>query len=260
MGTAMGYGAGGHRADTELDLPPGFRGVPLREYKTALTHAAGLAASEGAGTLVFVRRFDRVEFAVVLEPEEPLGSARRAVYAVQNAAADALTAHLPPEKLVTFDWPDTVRIDGGIVGGLTFAAPDDARADAVPDWIVVGVELRAVVPLRGAGANQHDVHAVAGTGLDIEGVELIDGNPLIESFARHLMLQFDHWRSAGFAAVERAYLERLGEARARRRAISVTGDLVERGLVGDEVIARHDLAAALAVPRWRDPATGEPWL
>ena len=35
----------------------------------------------GAGTLVYVGRFDLAEFAVVLEPEEPLRTARRALYA-----------------------------------------------------------------------------------------------------------------------------------------------------------------------------------
>jgi len=35
----------------------------------------------GAGTLVWVRRYDLVEFAVVLEPDEPLVSARRAFFA-----------------------------------------------------------------------------------------------------------------------------------------------------------------------------------
>ena len=79
------------RADAAgLDLPPGYRAIALREYKDAMAHAKAIAATDGAGTLVFVRRFDTVEFAVVLEPEEPLGEARRAIYAIMNAVADAL--------------------------------------------------------------------------------------------------------------------------------------------------------------------------
>ena len=62
----------------------------------------------GAGTLVFVGRFDLVEFAVVLEPDEPLRTARRAFYAGMAALADALAAHAPPEKPIAFDWPDAI--------------------------------------------------------------------------------------------------------------------------------------------------------
>ena len=47
----------------------------------AFAHATTIAAEAGAGTLVHVGRFDLVEFAVVLEPEEPLRTARRAFYA-----------------------------------------------------------------------------------------------------------------------------------------------------------------------------------
>src|SRR5882672_7396746 len=88
-----------------LDLPPPYRLVTLREVGDAFTHATGIAAEQRAGTLVHVGRFDLVEFAVVLEPEEPLWTARRAVYAGLCALADALAVHAPPEKPITFEWP-----------------------------------------------------------------------------------------------------------------------------------------------------------
>src|SRR3954452_5298683 len=100
-----------------LDLPPPFRLVTLREVGDAFAHACSIAAEAGAGTLVHVGRFDLAEFAVVLEPEEPLHLARRAFYAGMVALANALAVHAPPEKPIAFDWPDTVRVDGGIVGG-----------------------------------------------------------------------------------------------------------------------------------------------
>src|SRR5262249_48710247 len=79
-----------------LDLPPPFRLVTLREVGDAFAHATRVAAEQGAGTLVYVGRFDLAEFAVVLEPEEPLETARRALYAGLNALADALAVHAPP--------------------------------------------------------------------------------------------------------------------------------------------------------------------
>src|SRR6201986_1518035 len=104
-------------AAAALDLPTVYRLVTLREVGDAFAHAQAIAAEEGAGTLVYVGRFDLAEFAVVLEPEEPLETARRALYAGIVALADALAVHAPPERPITFDWPDAVRVNGGLVGG-----------------------------------------------------------------------------------------------------------------------------------------------
>src|SRR5262249_19292284 len=78
-----------------LDLPRPFRLVTLREAGDAFAHATTIAAEAGAGTLVWVGRFDLVEFALVLEPDEPLATARRAFYAGMAALADALLVHAP---------------------------------------------------------------------------------------------------------------------------------------------------------------------
>ena len=80
-----------------LALPPPFSLVTLRESGDAFAHACRIAGEAGAGTLVGVGRFDLVEFAVVLEPEEPLRSARRAFYAGMAALADAIAANGPAE-------------------------------------------------------------------------------------------------------------------------------------------------------------------
>src|SRR6185312_9531876 len=117
-----------------LDLPPPFRLVRLREVGDAFTHASTHAAELGAGTLVFVGRFDVAEFAVVMEPDEPLPSARLAFYAGMVALCDALAGLAPPEKPITIGWPDAVRIDGGLVGGGRLAWPRHADQSAVPEW------------------------------------------------------------------------------------------------------------------------------
>ena len=110
-------------AEPTLDLPPGYTLVALREYGDAFAHGCKIAGEAGAGTLVWVRRYDLVEFAVVLEPAEPLTSARRAFFAGMNAAADAIAVHCPPERDVAFVWPDTILFDGGLLGGA-FARSD----------------------------------------------------------------------------------------------------------------------------------------
>ena len=106
-----------------LDLPPPFRLVTLREVGDAFAHATSVAAEEGAGTLVYVGRFDLVEFAVVLEPEEPLRTARRALYAGLAALADALAVHAPPERPIFVDqFRDTIPdydLRHAVPGGMT---------------------------------------------------------------------------------------------------------------------------------------------
>src|SRR5260370_6808247 len=98
-----------------LDLPPAFRLVSLREVGDAFAHAQGIAAEEGAGTLVWVGRFDVVEFAVGLEPDEPLAEARRAFYAGMAALDAALAVHAPPEHPIHLASPDPVPAHRALV-------------------------------------------------------------------------------------------------------------------------------------------------
>src|ERR1700681_2521574 len=119
-------------AKPALALPPPFRLVSLREVGDSFAHAMRVAPREGAGTLVHVGRFDLAELAVVLEPEEPLRSARRALYTGLCALGDALAARAPPEKPISFDWPDAIRVDGGLVGGVRLAWPAAAADENEP--------------------------------------------------------------------------------------------------------------------------------
>lgn len=235
-----------------LDLPPPFRGVALREVGDAFAHAIKIAADSGAGTLVHVGRFDLVEFAVILEPEEPLHTARRALYAGLSALADALAAHAPPEKPISFDWPDAIRVDGGRLGGARLAWPAGAQENAQPLWLVFGATIRtATVDDREAG-----LHPFA-TALDVEGFDL-GSRGLLEGFARHLMVAVDAWEQEGFAEVARRYLSRLTPEKGMRSVIDDNGDLLMRR--EGKTVERRPLVPALAARSWLDPTTGEPRL
>src|SRR5260370_7346062 len=85
-----------------LDLPPGYTLVALRELGDAFAHGCEIAAEAGAGTLIWVRRYDLVEFSVVLEPAEPLPPARRALFAPINPVAPPFPPHCPPPPDVRF--------------------------------------------------------------------------------------------------------------------------------------------------------------
>ena len=239
-------------AKQTLDLPPGYSLVALREYGDAFTHGCAIAPEAGAGTLVWVRRYDLVEFAVVLEPDEPLASARRALFAGMNAVADAIAAHCPPEREVNFGWPDAILFDGGLLGGARLGWPEDCAEGEVPSWLVLGVILRA--------ADMAHVEAVqAGASLLSEGFELIDTDTIIESFARHLMTAFDRWNERGFEAIARDYLERLPKNKAaERRGIDVNGDLLVSLPAGSGAPARDNLVDALGRAAWYDPQARGP--
>ena len=97
--------------------------------RDAFAHAIEIAEESGAGTLTYVGRFDLAEFAVVFEPSEFLPTARCAFYTAMVALSDALRAYAPPSKEVVIDWPDTIRIDGGIVRGRRLGWPLSAKED-----------------------------------------------------------------------------------------------------------------------------------
>jgi biotin-(acetyl-CoA carboxylase) ligase len=227
-----------------LDLPPPFRLMALREAGDAFGHACAHAVELGAGTLVFVGRFDLAEFAVVLEPEEALASARRSFYAGMTALADALSALAPPETPITIEWPDRLEVGRGLVGGGRLGWPPRADEQARPDWLVFGAVIR-LVPMRSGKAALPS----RWTSLADEGFEEVGAERLIEGFARHLMVAIDRWQEGDFGVIARDYLARLRSEPAVRRGIDASGNLRIRR-PGGERIACLDLRAALTAPSW----------
>lgn len=237
-----------------IHLPPPFTLVRLRESGDAFAHACRIAPKSGAGTLVYVGRFDLAEFAVVLEPAEPLRSARRAFYAGMVALTDALRAYAPPSKSITIGWPDAVSVDGGLVGGGRMGWPFAADEDTPPPWLVFGAMIRTVA----MNDNDPGVHPLA-SALDQEGFGEAGAAQITESFARHLMLALDGWRVDGFDSVARDYLTRVPRERQTIQRIDDCGDVLTRR-IGTDMIERSDLVQALATPSWLDPALGGPRL
>jgi len=234
----------------EPALPPGFSLVALRESGDAFAHACAIAAEAGAATLVWTRRFDIIEFAVVLEPENPLREARLAHYLAMNALADALAVHSPPERPILFRWPDALIYDLGLIGGGRLAWPEGCGEDEVPDWIVFGAMLRATTMTPFALGQ-------SGVGMAEEGFEEVDAVDLIEAFARHLMLGVTHWQADGPKAAARRWLDRLDKVVGTRHGIEPNGDLVATTQAGTE---RRSLNEALTRVDWLDRESGGPKL
>ncbi|HXZ21787.1 MAG TPA: biotin/lipoate--protein ligase family protein [Pseudolabrys sp.] len=237
---------------SELTLPPPFSAVRLREVGDAFAHAISVAADQGAGTLVYVGRFDLAEFAVILEPDEPLAEARLAFYAGMVALADALTAYAQPETSIVIDWPDSLLVNGGLVGGGRLAWPQGIAESEVPPWLVFGGMIRTV-SMTGTEPGLNPLI----TTLEEEGFTDVISGHLVEGFARYFMVAIDSWQERGFGAVAKSYLERLPREQGVRRDIDEHGDLLVRR-IGKADVARQRLLPKLALPVWFDPAAKGP--
>ena len=237
-----------------MHLPPPFTLVRLREVGDAFAHAIKIASASGAGTLVYVGRFDLAEFAIVLEPNEPLRTARRAFHAGMVALTNALRAYAPPNKEVAIDWPDAIRVDGGLVGGGRLGWPKSAKEDEPPPWLVFGAMIRTV-----AMTDKEPGLRPLGSALEQEGFGEAGAVQVTESFARHLMLAIDAWQVDGFGGVAHEYISRLPRERQVSRRIDDNGDLVTHRIGADKT-ERHDLLKALVAPSWLDPKLGGPRL
>ncbi|CAA2140738.1 biotin/lipoate--protein ligase family protein [Methylobacterium bullatum] len=239
--------------DPDLILPPVFSLVVMDGPGSAFDEALDAAASgDATGRLVWRRSAELLDFAVILEPDEPLATARRAFFAGMVALAEAIGAHGPPEIPVTFDWPDTLRFDGARLGGGRLGWPPTCGEGEVPDWLVFSATIIASKAQAGDPGLTPD-----STSLENEGFAVEDGNgAIVESFARHLMKTFAVWDEDGFEAVERRYLRRLadGGPSARIERIDANGEVLADGG------RRHPLVAVLTGVAWRNPLTGEPLL
>jgi biotin-(acetyl-CoA carboxylase) ligase len=229
-----------------LDLPPAFHVVTLREAGDAFGQACRLAPKEGAGTIVWARRFDVVEFAVVLEPEEPLAAARRSLYTGLCALYDTLAVHAPPEKLIQFVWPDAILVDGGLVAGVRIGWPKKTDEKSPPAWLVFGAMVRTAI--MGAAEPGSRPQSAA---LEEEGFEELESGRLIETFARHLMVWVDVFQQDGFSPVAEHYLKRLLGDTGKEYSIDGVGDLLVRPK-GKLETRKQKLLPALEKLDWYD--------
>ena len=206
-----------------IDLPPPFRVVTLREVGDAFAYAKTIAAELGAGTLVHVGRFDlaRVRGGPRTGGTAANGAAR--VYSSMVALRDALLAHAPPERPITFNWPDAIHVDGGLIGGGRLAWPAGSMEAEPPEWLVFGCCIRTVA----MGVREAGLRPLA-TALAEKGFDDLGSGGLVESFARHLMFAIDGWQADGFAALAGRYVDHLTLEKGSTAALDDNGDLLVR--------------------------------
>lgn len=231
-------------------LPPAYELVVLDREVAAFARAVR-AAPRGLedGTVYWTDRGDRLDLAVVLEPEAPAGPTLEALYVLTVATGDALGALLPPATPLAHAWPGHLLLDGARVGRAKAALAPVAGADSVPPWLVLGLDV-AVGPLGHDPGRRADR-----TSLHEEGGRDVTATALAEAVARHFLRWTGRWLDDGPGPVRAAWnrrCHRRGEEGAlvldgRRVAGRVEG-LAEDGafVVGGERLRLADHLDALA--------------
>jgi BirA family biotin operon repressor/biotin-[acetyl-CoA-carboxylase] ligase len=245
-------------ANSEPQLPPIYRGVGIARggaFAHALDRVAG--GDVEAGTLVWTRRADRLDCAVVLEPDQPLAASLPVVYVALLGLSDALGALGPPNIPVTFGWPDRIEVNGATVGGVRLAVAEArGAADAIPDWMVLGVSVQ----VHGFPDDDSPGLRADRTALHEEGFGEVEALPLLESFSRHFLAWMNTWQDDGFDQVCAAWVARAadydGEVALTVAGEELTGIFTGIDGVGGLLLGMRDgvrrvpLEAALREPSW----------
>lgn len=208
------------------EFPPLLTGIALGGRADPFEKAMSAALTDDidAGTVFYAEDDTTFRTGLVLVPETPLADAAGVVFAAQLGLADALGALAPPEVAVQFDWPDRIKVNGARAGRLRLAAATDDPA-AIPDWLVIGLEL-AIAPLPGDPGTRPDM-----TSLHDEGCVDITAPALIESWARHTLLWVHRFVEDGLGPLHEAWrgkCDLIGEDVAYPEAGTFTG-LDEKG-------------------------------
>lgn len=226
-------------------FPPLLAGMPVKapDQPFARACAEADAGRAGAGDVFWARATNRLDVAIVLEPDVCLQQAMQMQFAAMVAFGDALGAVAPPEVGVYYRWPGDILVNGARVGAVRVALPQDAREGAVPRWLVVGI----IVTIR------HDV-AVTDPGLDSENTTLeeegcgeITRTELVDSFCRHFLLWVHIWEEEGFRQISEAWVERARKLGDGASTCGVSGKLLGLDESGN-LLVKPENGAAVSVP------------
>jgi len=193
-------------------FPPLLTGHDIKSPVRALDHArAGARAGTlGAGDLVWSRNTQRLECALVLEPEVSRARSMEILLVGMVAFADAFGALAPPEVGVLYRWPNRLRINKAEVGAMHLELSEHADENGVPDWLVLdlGVQMRPAKMIDDPGTDMEF------TNLLEEGCAEVTRSDLIESYSRHLLTWIHSWTVDGIRSVHDAWLERAEDKEA----------------------------------------------
>ncbi|MDK3072983.1 DUF4444 domain-containing protein [Sedimentitalea sp. JM2-8] len=194
-------------------FPPLLAGEPVTGRDDPFDRACALAALGcDGGTVVYNVQADRLRAALVVAPEVPLEDAMTMQVVCGIGFQNALGALAPPEVAVHLTWDGEIRVNGAACGRIAVAGPPTA-ADAVPDWMVVGLDV-VLIQTRSDPGETPNV-----TALFEEGCADVGAVALLESWARHSLLWINRWEEDGNAPLHAEW----------RGIVQGIGDPVTRG-------------------------------
>ena len=121
------------------------------------------------------------------------------------ACGDCLGVLTPPKVGVTFHWPGTIRVNGGLIGGVRAAIDSvDETPERNPEWMILETSIRLKHTDRTFEPGQNPEI----TALSEEGCPELTRSEFIESFSRHFLTWLNHWNDDGFKPVHDAWLFR----------------------------------------------------
>ena len=209
----------------EPTFPPLLTGHALKRPARPFAEAVGGARSGGlgAGDVVWSRNVNRLDCAIVLEPEVRRQRALEMLYVAMVAFGDAFGAVAPPEVAVTYRWPQSILVNGAFVGDMPIAVAAETGADGAPAWLVIGAES----VLRDDSRGREPGHDPDRTTLFDEGCGEVTRTSLLESYCRHFLAWVHTWEQDGFAAAHESWLRR-----AHDHEREVTIDCADGSLTG----------------------------
>lgn len=190
--------------DEQPSFPPLLKGEETLPGMDPFAKAVASAAlGTDPGLICWARDETAMRAALVLAPEAPLERAVGITFAVALGLGDALGALAPPEVAVHYVWPGAFKVNGADCGAMRAAASTTDPA-AVPDWLVIGVEM----PFRRPPSDDEPGNRPGQTYLIEEGCVEVTPLKLLDSWARHTLVWINRWLDDGFQPLHAAWRER----------------------------------------------------
>ncbi len=172
-------------------------------YATARQKVADGTA--GAGDVFWSTSVHRLDVAIVLEPEVETRRAVHMLFAALVAFGDSLGALGPPEMGLYYEWPGRILVNGAHVGQVRMALPSDATTESVPDWLVIGLDIRLKYDRRTVEPGEDE----GNTALEEEGCGDLTRTDLVESYCRHFLVWINTWQHDGFRPIHEVWTGRM---------------------------------------------------
>lgn len=161
-----------------------------------------LVPSYTKGNYVFFTKEDRVEHknnfcaSLLLEPHFVLSNSGQIALLSLLAMADALKEIFSLQQGLSFEWPNTLKLNNKKLASITLEA-SGTPAKNIPDWFMLNFSLNTV-------HNSKD--SVSNTCLKEEGVGDVPHDTILDALISHFIKRYNMWNNRGFHSMKMEWL------------------------------------------------------